>query len=504
MFNRSMIVLFIITLCSLLIRYIPILTMDMPFSNDVWPLINTAEFIYSNPSLKIFGAAEFPSYHVQWPFSILYSVVHSTITGLQPLLFYKYIGGSIAGFSLVIMGYTFGKRFFEKSMKGLAFSITLSTFPSFTIYTSVFLKETYAHLVMLTTLMLILLSNKTVSYFVIPLVFVALILGHPLTSLIFSSVIALYIVNNKLEPITRRVSNSEILEIPRGLTLLTLILLVFTILYNTLYIRKPVIVFGANDLATLGVYALSIYLGYLLLGFTLIFYLYILILAIALVSLVLVITSPIGWSIVLYFLPFLCVLPIGIRPRTYDHGTHYITTKPLLIIVYTVFIYITTYFTIALSILHRFLNYLVYALGIYAARSVDRRKGIGVLGFVFTVTSIYLLLVATGAEPILFYWRYSVVDSKLNEFIRNSYKGDIVYGDVKYAYYISDIVKVTPPTVLLNLCSWLNSGNIIIYSQENLIYGFPVTPIDYVKIRDNILICSNILYNDEYTYVSGY
>lgn len=503
MLNKHTVLLITLISCSVFTRYIPVIYTDMPFSNDVWPLIDLSKSILTSGHLNASSGRLY--YHAQWPLSIVLSAVFSAISDIDVVDFYKYHGNLISGLSLVILGYSLANRFFSSRTRGLVFASTISLFPSLAVYTSVFLKETYTHLIMLVFLVSLLLnrSRSISSYLTISILTPALVLGNPLTPLILSTTIMVYVFDNRFESLRRRLRDSESREIPVEIAVFAISLLLVTLIYNMLFVKSHYLTIEIYDVFVLALYGIGVYVNYVLLGPRVSGYVLLFFTALSTIYIYYTMSIPLSLGLLINILLFIALVLWAKTRSIHTTESRYITTRPLLLVVLTIFLYITTYFTIALSILHRVLNYLVYAVAVYVANLTDDvKKSFLVSGLMIFIFTIYMVLIVIYVDPLFFYWRYSYGDRVISEFTRSHILGYSVYGDVKYTYYISDLVESIPLEVIIDKCDVARKW-FMIYSRENILHGFPLTPLDYVKPNRDLFTCSSLFFNNGYIFISG-
>lgn len=502
MLSKREVPLIALTLTLLTVKIAPALITGMPFSNDVWPLIRLSELFYTNPEVRVLNASQLDGLHAQWPFSILYSVIYSIVVGVQPTFFYKYIGCAVAGTSMLVISLSMARRALRRNVQRLLLLALMLYFPPLAVYTSAFLKETYAHSIMLTALMMISLP-KAYSALASLLLAPALLLGHPLTSFIFSASLTLSAVDSRLELLFARPLCVESKRVPFGLTIVGPSMLLATIIYNFACVKSGLPAMSVLDFAVLAMCVMSVYLSYFLLGSVLSIYLFSLILLVASLYTLPSISAPISLGLAISATYALAVLLAGTSGGARPLGHLHAIAKSMILVVSASLIYILTYLTEALFIVHRIINYLAYAIAPYVATRLSDRTGKAVICVVATTTSIYLLAVSAGLDPLLFYWRFNSGDNLLREFVLGYAWGGNVYGDTKYAYLIGGSVRSVPLHSLLDLCNLVRAGNVLVYSSKALEYGFPVSPTDYFHAGGDLLICGSLVFNGQNAYVSG-
>ncbi|MEM4470035.1 MAG: hypothetical protein QXE66_02410 [Desulfurococcaceae archaeon] len=488
----------LIILHAAIVRLIPVLVTGMPFSNDVWPLIRIAQALNNGTSIGALYGDPVYGHHAQWPFSVLMAMLYSNVAGISPLFYYQYVGTCLVGLVLALLAYVLGNRLFGEHAEPALFALALSAYPSFVLYTSAFLKEVYAHLIALAFLIWVLTSSRWGAYFLAPVFTVSLVLGHPLPSIILALVLALHYVDERVQAFRGRKAPERV---SWRLAALALVLLVATIAYNAVVVKEWPILLNSVDAMLLITYAVTVYAAYVLLGDGGSSCLFGALATAAIVITVRAITSPLSYSLLLYVAPPLTVFlasTIKSVRRSGDSSLRAVTATPLLLIISTGFLYITTYFTQVLGLLHRLLNYLVYVTAVLMAgmarRSIGKTAAIACACVAITLASV--CTASTGLDPLLFYWKYSKVDGELEVYIARFLAGAGIHGDPKYSYFMAGLVNYIPLNALVDTCRWLDrSQDLLLLSSSDLKYGIPVSPVDFVKIGENVFTCGDLVFN---------
>lgn len=506
MSSRRAYTVLLITLYAVIVRLVPVFVTNMPFSNDVWPLIRIAQALGNGMNVSALHEDPVYGHHVQWPFSVLTIALYSGVAGMSSLLCYQYVGTCLVGLTLTLLAYVLGNRLFNGRVESALFALALSAYPSFVAYTSAFLKEVYTHLVMLTFLAWVFTSSTCRTHFLVPVFAASLVLGHPLPSIILALVLALYYIDGKVQTFRSRKAPKQI---SWKLAAFALILLILVIVYNGAIARRRPIPLNSVDVALLVAYAVTAYVAYVLLGSGGSSYFLGAFVVMTAVVAVRAVTSPLSYSLVLYVTPPLLVLLVsGIKGagESKSSNPHTVTVAPLLLVISTGFLYITTYFTQVLGLLHRLLNYLVYAIAVLMASMARRNAGkaIIVAGMCVVITLISICAASAGFDPLLSYWKYSEVDRELEVYVTRFLADGGVYGDPKYSYFMAGLVNHVPLNALVNTCEWLGrSQELLLLSYSNLKHGVPVSPVDFVKIKGSVFACGDLLFNAGDLWVFG-
>jgi hypothetical protein len=150
------------------------------FSTDSWPLIRLTQLLVENPWIKVMALS---NRHAKWPSAILFSTVFVEVSGVSVYDFYAFLGAPVVAFTLAILLYVVLGGVFEELPRALSL-LALLVYPSFTLFTSAYLKEVYAYPLAVLTLYLSMHTNKLSRWIGVLIASIALTLSHPLTSLI--------------------------------------------------------------------------------------------------------------------------------------------------------------------------------------------------------------------------------------------------------------------------------------------------------------------------------
>ncbi|MEM4717752.1 MAG: hypothetical protein QXE81_03210 [Desulfurococcaceae archaeon] len=501
--HSSLILLFSLLMFSTLLRLVYVLYSNMPLSNDVWPLIEITSLLRRNNDIKFFDLFELYGHHVKWPFSMIYSLVFSITTDIPVLDLYKYLSGFINGLSIALLTYVLGLRIFQNKSSAYVFALSFSMFPSYVLFTSQFLKETYALIIMLLILFLFQLRrNGLQGVLLLTMCVVSLLLGHVITLVILSASLILSPIIKRFTRIWSYISitqSSFVFEFLYGVCLF-----IVGSIYNFFILKTRYFAISLVDICVFGFYILGILSLIIALSGGWLFITLLIISTVPFVSVLMLFTGVFDLLILLFIIPFPLVFFMGLRSKSSEDWPLFVFVKGLLLMILTLALYFSTYLTIGLSILHRFLNYLVYPFAFYLVKVFSRRYGILLVILLLTMAIISSLLVVMYADPLLFYWKYNIADEVSRNLVKSYADGVVIYGDVKYSYMDSSVFSTISPSSFVNTCKWLNNGNLLIFSRDNLKYGFPLSPIDYLKPNTNIFKCSSLLLNTGSVFLSGY
>lgn len=503
--SKISIIILLTIILSIAIRLMPSVITSAPFSNDSWPLIHATCALTNNPEKRVFELDGIYGHHARWPTTIIFVSVLSKVTGLSVINLYELHLSFTAGLSIGILSYCIGLQLFRDKNRAFVFSSGFTLFTSFSIYTSSFLKETYAHIIVLAIIFYMLKSIRSITYYLtLATLSMSLILAHPLpVIMIFASTLVSQL-NNKMDRILRRSQ-----QLSSGLSLLVIsystIMILASLLYNMLISRQALIPFTLIDVAVIVFYTVGVYILYYSLTWTHVrLLIYLVVAGTIVVSILSQSTIPRDWSIAILTTPMLIAFIIHRIGRNTSPENPFIPARSLLLIISSFSLYLSTWLTIALSIIHRILNYLVYPFSYYLASPRNTIKSyMGVLiSLILTFSTI--IAIALSPLPLFYYWRYTQRDLETSILLENySHPGIVIYGDVKYSYMIMNIVREAPIDVISNPCRRVKEGHLLLVSIDNLKYGYPITPLDYVGVRDDLVRCLSLVFNNNYVFIYG-
>ncbi|MEM2201588.1 MAG: hypothetical protein QW162_06915 [Ignisphaera sp.] len=489
--KTSHIVLYaVVLLFTVLIRLAPSLYTNNVFSNDVWPLKRLTEYMLKNPNANIYSLYEIYGHHVFWPISVLQGIVYIHVTGIHLDYFFKFAGVAILSIGMFLSVYLLAKRYSYEYRCCLAASLVITLLPSFTLFTSAYLKEFYGYALTPILLYLSIHGSRSRLPLLPILISVALVLSHPLASAMGIAILCSYLYVNLVSSLKDRKKFNIRFE---HIVAIVSLAMVYA-LYST-FIAKPVIPISLTDLVILGIYAIAVYLAYLFLGGVTSTSLIAIASLLASTSIIYTITVPINnILLLLYVIP--PIISIAYRVREGSLGR--IKSAVLLPIV-VLFLYIPTYMVEALGIIHRIVNYFVYAfipMGIDIPKN-SRKISTAILLILVLATITCSLASTLNHNLYTFYWRYGGYDNVFKNFIEVHALSINIYGDPKYSYMTPKIVGI-PITIIKELCE---EPDFLVLSRDNLVYGIPITPVDLYKSPCDLFMNRNIVFNVGYLYV---
>lgn len=491
--------LFLTILVALLIRLIPTLTTNQPFSTDTWPLIRLSRVLLANPEYKIWDDSLLGGYNNRWPAVILESTLLATLTGLEPAYFFRFVGVIITQTSMLITTYTLIRRY-KGDHTALLSTLTLTSLPSLAIFTSTTLKEVYAY--PLALLYVLVITEGSLNTLILALLAaISLVASHPLTPLMMIAFLGSYLFVSwvkRLEGLFCSVSVRNYL--------LMFLLLSFTyIIYTAFYGWGGLIFkFSLSDFIALFVIGVAVYGWYVLVGGDFIKFLLILIPGVMtiLVSNYRFLESPLA---LLYVVPFIALLlPFMWGSKSRSDKKAIVASILLPILVGIQYIAIVSPFL--MSILHRLLNYLFFAvIAITASINIHNKKiskyVIAALTISLVITALILVNLTFYGDPLTHYWRYGdrevIGVNNLVKYVSS----EKMCGDAKIKYLINDIVAVD------SLCGLrLHEGDpgypTILYS-DNFRFGYVLSAIDTHPLQELGTLSSirNVVYSNGVIYV---
>lgn len=475
-------------------RIIPSLINNAVFSTDSWPLIRLTRLLVENPWIKVMSLS---SRHAKWPSATLLSTVFVEVSGVSIYDFYAFLGAPLVVFTLALLLYVVLGGVFEELPRALSL-LALLVYPSFTLFTSAYLKEVYAYPLAVLTLYLSMRTYKLSRWIGVLIASIALTLSHPLTSLI----VIVYSLTLIYVDFVGELKNGVGGGVVYKWSLLATALLTSTLYTLHVFYAGPVYVFTLLDIVVLIAYTVFTYTTYLLIqgggrGLGALALVVVLVTVVAYIGLVEGV--PVGLSTIPYGLPLLLLLTGLLKPRGRDRGL----TTPLLLPLCVGLLYTLTYAKWLASITHRFLNYLVYPIALSIGDLSRFKPRLAVLITVILVLNCYMVTytASRGGDPILFYWRYSVVDVALKDFIEG-YSNSRVLAGAKYSYMLGEDLAGTGLNLVTALRSCGLTGNqLLVTSHGELVYGVPITPLQYVKPRLDLFKCSSVVYSSLENYV---
>jgi len=489
--SRLLLALFLVLIPAS--RMIPALLNNAVFSTDSWPLIRLTQQLINNPSTRILSLN---THHAKWPQAALFSLIYTEITGIPTYTFYAFLGSPLIALILALMLYVLLGKIVSGPQRVPAL-LALQVYPSFALFTSAYLKEVYAYPLML-TLLLVVVATERVRWLGAFVTALALVLSHPLASLMTIASTATY----TFIKLTKKMKLGN----PRSLQPYKKIIGV-TLLLSSLYLAHISIVgfpyvLTASDIIVLIAYSLFLYITYFALyanvqGFSALSIVVLLISISTYASLVEGIT--IGLNILLYGFPLPLLVLSFYKPKVEEEDVVASLLLPLAVGV----LYTLTYATWLAGVTHRFLNYLAFPLALSLVAASRLKPRVALLLSLILITNSYVVLwrASTGSDPFLFYWRYTAMDLALRNYIEK-YNAKRLVASVKYSYMLGEEIASGGLALpgMLRTCS-LAGQALLVIGYGDLVYGVPFSTLHYFKPPADLFKCSSIVFNSMENYL---
>ncbi len=491
--SRTLLLTSVLTLIFI-IKIMSYLINNTVYSVDSWPLIRLSEHIAKDPTMKIL---DLQTYHAKYPVSTVFSVIFSETVGVDLYNFYAYIGVLILSLALTSLVYVLISQILEGHKRSLVL-LSLVIYTPFVIYTSAYLKEVYSYPLALTLLLLYVKYIGKILWPVYLLLIIVLIMTHPLSSLMTAFFLATYVYISIVRWIKtgQRFSENNI-----KIVVLAIVLTSFYMIYNLLVKGLPII-FTLQDLMILIIYGVSIY------GVLFIMYPSRKSLLISAPVLTLIGVSaylgiakdlPLQTSVLSHVVSLILLTALVINPLSRESVLSASILAPLTVST----LYVLTYAPWLSSITHRFLNYLVIPIMLSSIYMFMKRPRLTmiILMILLIISVATLYNTFTGKDPLIFYWRYVDKDLASTYFIKNYVVGNVL-GSVKYSYLMGENIVSSDYISLSHVLErCISSDKSFIINSEEIIYGVPFSPLNYLRISENLFLCNDLLYNNLYNYI---
>lgn len=498
--SRFSFFLFLAVFTAFIIRLVPTLVTNQPFSTDTWPLMKLSRVLLENPEYKIWDDSLLGGYHNRWPAVILEGALYATLTSLEPAYFFRFVGVIITQTSMLTTTYALIRKY-RGGRAALLGALTLNSVPSLVILTSTTLKEVYAYPLALLFVLITSRSRDSFSALILAsLVAVSLAASHPLTPLMMIAFLGSYVFVTwvrRLEGLFCSVSIRKYLVM---FFLLSSIYVAYMILYGW---EGLTLKLGLSDFLALSVIGVAVYGWYALVGRDFIKSLMILAPGITtiLVTNYRFLEFP---SVLLYAAPLVILLLPYVRGRG-DRGDG-ATIAPILLPISVGAQYIVVASPLLITVLHRLLNYLFFAV-IAVTTSLNTHHGrtikyaVAALITSLIITALLSINLTLHDDPITYYWRYEdrevVGINNLVKYVSS----EKVCGDVKIKYLISDSVAID---VLCGLrLPKTDSGYPTILYSDNLRFGYVLSTVDIYLIQklNTLSLTRDLVYSNGAVYV---
>jgi len=365
------------------------------------------------------------------------------------------------------------------------------------------LKEVYAYPVALTLLLLVACRGRRARWLGVAAASIGLVLSHPLTTLYTLAYLSALLYVGIVDALRNNAG-----EEPGSYLDITPAIIVLGAAYavSTLWAGVPETLTRA-DITVLAAYALILHAPYLALnGSKLGGLIATLALGILVFGLGPYLYSSIPGNvamsplILLYATPLLFLATSPRRGWKGEPAT--LSAAPAVLPVATGLLYLLTYAGSAVSIAHRFLNYLVYPVGLGVAKAAKAKPlATGLIALAFLASSAMLVYGAsTGGDPYTFYWRYTVMDLELKSFVE-AHSSSRLLGSAKYWYMLGEEHASIDLGLVAALADEGLGRRLLVFSTEELRYGFPVSPLHYVKPCFSMQAIRGLVYSNSYSFI---
>ncbi|MGC8974841.1 MAG: hypothetical protein ACP5KB_01425 [Thermoprotei archaeon] len=485
----------LVLLASISVRLLPTVVTGQPFSTDVWPLIRISEELLRNPERRVWDYPLSSNYHIRWPAVMLSATLYSRLTGSEPTQFFSYVGVAALATLIVLVTYSLTKRWVNKHTALLS-SLTLSSIPSFTIFTSATLKEVYAYPLALAFILLVTKEFRYSTIAILILLSVALVLSHSLTPLMITAFIASYlfvVVVKRLEGLRTRVDYGKI---STALIILGTTYTAYMVFYGWGGLKYEL---SLSDFIVLGVFGVAVYGWYALVGSSST-KLSLAVAPVAAASVIAGVNVPRDPSILAYVLPPALLLGLLLTTERGDRESS-LNVASVLLPLTTATLYISLASPILTSILHRILNYLVFAAAvtpILLSKSCETRRKILTL----TTTLVFVTSLATVinavflGDSLTFYWKYSTQEVVGLGRVASHVSGSKLCGDAKIQYLLGqELVSIV--CGLKRFFDYSVTGPPIVTYPDNFRFGYVVSPIDSLRVvsPEDLRSVWSVIYN---------
>lgn len=490
--------LFFVVFAALMIRLIPTLVTNQPFSTDTWPLMKLSRVLLVNPEYKIWDDSLLGGYHNRWPAVILEGALYATLTNLEPAYFFRFVGVIVTQTSMLTTTYALIRKY-RGACAALLSALTLTSIPSLVIFTSTTLKEVYAYPLVL---LFVLIANEgSLSTLILAsLVVVSLVASHPLAPLMVIAFLGSYLF-------VTWVKRLEGLFYPAN----TRKHLVMFFLLSSTYITYMMfygwegltLKLGLSDFLALSAIGVAVYGWYALVGGD--FIKSSLILTPGITTILVTNYRFLEFYHILpYAIPLIVLLLLYVRRR--EGRGNEVAVAPILLPISVGAQYIAVVSPLLMTVLHRLLNYLFFAVVVVTASlNTHHRKtmkcAVAALTVSLIITASLLINLTFYGDPITYYWRYEDREVVGISNLVKHVSSERVCGDVKIKYLISDTVAVD---LLCGLrLSKTDSGYPTILYSDNLKFGYVLSTVDIYSVQElnTLSLIRDLVYSNGAVYV---
>jgi len=503
MLNKRSSLLFIAITIVFLIKLMPAILTQEPFSIDAWPLISQVVKLLNNPSTPIFSDLVFDKYNNHWPGSILLSAMTSLVLGIEPIKLMSFLSPIINGLGLLILAVLI-KKFVKDSLIPYFAVLLTGLTPSLVVFTSGVTKETFTHPLLFTAIYVSFVSN---SLLLLTLTLISLSIYHHLTSLIYLLIASSVIAHGKLVHF--------ILGRPSGIKVTPYPVIIMVTCLATYYLTlwSPILKLdvGVGDVVKLAMYVFLLNLIMFLIAFKRDVRVSPLGISVSLlvslgVSLLMYkgineslasSIPPLGNSAVLYFTPLMaapliCYISLKYLARELPTSMLPLLTGWLGGVAGFLIYALLGGHPLGPSIVHRVLNFLLIPTSVLYCFIALAKHRLTKLVVVFTLlvslvsSSLCLLNIVNGSDTVSWYWRNSVNEFLGYEFL-GRYAHGCVVGDLKVKYFM-EYFDVSVNTYMVK--DFIINGKTVcncsyVITNENLNKGFLIGLSTVIKLLSN-------------------
>ncbi|MEZ0290076.1 MAG: hypothetical protein ABWJ42_03170 [Sulfolobales archaeon] len=483
-------VLAISIILGVIVRLVPTLYTQEPFSVDVWPLIRLSNKILESPDTRIWNDTALGGYNNKWPAVLLETVCLSRVSGLAVDSILSIIDVMISILSLILMAYILILRRDSMTYLSTLSILVISSIPSFTLFTSTTLKEVYSYPIALSIILITLVTRGIVlRVTLLAILSLSISLSHPLTPLMILSILSTYLFVYLIDLLEgyRGDRGGDKRSIMIILPVLGIVYLLYTISYGWGGLRY---VISLEDLISLTLITASLYGWYALFRHGNSKLTLLILLPIILYFSAEYFKTLSSSELLLYVIPLVLLL----LPNIYFKNTLIdISILPIAVaIVFIVFIK-----PLFLTIVHRVLDYLIISCFLASLIYLSSSRLFRVYTITSLITSIFITMlvifnVSIGLDQILFYWRYTQSEVESFNIINSLSVERSVCGDVKVMYFLGG----SSGSCQLEFLRGVHSDSVFVLYRDNYRYGYVLSPIDIYRLDDSqIRRALNLVYN---------
>ena len=514
--DKILLILVIILVLPITARLAPTLVSQTVFSLDTWPLIRDTEVVLRE-GVNIYNGRSLSGYHNHWPGIILFALVLSQLTSIDPETLYALPMTVMLSFTLVVSILVFLKNNKITPWIKILMIIAMLSFPPLLVFTSAPLKEVYSLPLFLLILSYVLNNENRGRYELVILIamFLGMVISHNLSPyILIGSMLTLlfYSYSNWLKKgVNKPVVKTELLVF---LAAAAAIYTLYNITQYNAFARL-----GATSILTPGritIFIIVFSLFYLtlflvnigrLLKSLIIVFIILLIILLAMTGNVSKIVPglnyPLSTSGLLISITLFIGLLIAVSPGEADRRLTY--SFSILFFVTSNIVYILLFAPLLSTILHRFLNYLAIPITLSSIYLAKKTLIVRSLLFIFLALSIMTSTIliyetVTDKTPLTYHWYYTQSEVYgLKEIDYYSFENYTVVGDDKITYYFTDIQRTSTSELISFLAdNRLKSGELLVVYKDNYKYGFIVnTNIYKVYIHNKTAQIQKIYSNNK-------